>query len=252
MRYVIVDSHRRMTTKKKDEMLDFFCNAEKISRKVAYKRTDFCEWFEKEYAVKWFEMFAYDKGKMVGYLKCLRHPDIGTEWFVGDIHVLEEYRGRGIASAMYERTIEEVYEYQAAEKIVASVHPDNQKSIGLHEKMGFVDTKQACTFPHLKFEPEEKAHVLWLYQYLPVVNKELAMEGLLPLWQEYFQKEFGYSKQKAKRHLEDILKKACEEDKYTFESIWCGNSLVGFVYYNDEEEVMYNIRELHQKGECEE
>lgn len=232
MKYKIIDSHRTINSRTKKALALFFCDVKQLSLNDGYDQVDFCNWFEKEFAVKWFEVVVYDAAKVVGYLRCLRNPEKLEEWFIGDVHVADAYRHQGIASKMYEKAIATVEEFEAAEYIVASVHQENKNSIGLHEKMGFFDTKSPCMFPNFYFDEKETAYKKWLYQYFPVSDIDMAMDALLPIWQAYERKQrmenFEETSSKEKLHI--ILKQSVEEGTDSFQTIWCGNRLVGFDY----------------------
>lgn len=235
MRYTIVDSHRTMNRKKKEELASFFAQVKQIPLEKAYDQVDFCNWFEKEFAVSWFEVIVYDRQKAVGYLRCLRNPEKLVEWFIGDVHVIASYQQKGIATKMYEKAVDTVKEYEAAEYIVSSVHCKNRNSIGLHEKTGFYDTKKPCEFPNFYFDEKETAYKKWIYQYYPVMDVEMAMEMLLPLWIKYEKKHSltTLDENLAAQKLMDILQKTVKEKSDTIRTIWCGNRLVGFIFEDD-------------------
>lgn len=222
VRVFVTDSHRNMSNKRKLELMHFFREVKSIDEGRALDQVYFCDWYEKEYAVKWFEVVACDGSEIAGYLRCFRNPDTAIEWFIGDVHVKEKYRRQNIATRMYEKAISEVMEYQSAEKITTSVHCDNTKSIGLHEKMGFKNTGKACTFPHLCFDEKETAFEKCLYITLPIPNieTEKIVERVLPVWNGPREK------------LIEAIEKS-KKGEAVFEVIWCGNRLVGFNYEPD-------------------
>lgn len=243
MRYEIIDSHRKMNINRREELNNFFQNVKNVSREKAWEHVDFCDWYEKEFAVKWMEAIAFESGKVVGYLMCLRHPSCTEEWFIGDVYVLEEYRGRNIATKLYEKTIDAVQDYSAAQRIISSVNRDNVKSIKLHEKVGFVNTGKTCEFPNLYFDKNEVMFQFDILEGYPISEVESGVEQLLPLWIEY-KKSIGQvdSPDKLKKELYVLLIKAVEKGVYECEAIFSGYKLVGFSYWNDKEEVEY-IRE---------
>ena len=224
----ILDSHRNMPQRTCAALADFFREVKSLSPGDALEQVRFCDWYERETAVKWMEVAAWEAGRVVGYLRCLRNPVDDRQWFIGDVHVRAAYRQRGIATKMYEKIIAAVMEYEAAECIVASVHPENGNSIALHEKMSFQNTGEPCRFPDFYFDPKETEYRKYLYQHFPVPNSEEAVEQLLPLWMEYLRdKGQAEEEKKAKRELKSILRKA-EEGEAILESLWCGRRLVGF------------------------
>jgi len=258
MRYQVIDSHRNLSARRKWALAMFFAEVKGMAAEETEQQVHFCDWFEKDFAVKWFEVVATEGGEIVGYLRCLRNPEDATEWFVGDVHVRKAAWQRGIATRMYEKVFQEVVQYEAAERVIASVHPQNKASIRLHEKCGFQDTRKPCEFPTFFFDPAETAFEKWIYQYLPVPDRKEAVDRLLPLWVE---SKSGNNDSKGEpkatksggRHdksranavgsgskggqAEDILRKDlarvikdAAKGKCTFEAIWCGNRLVGFRY----------------------
>lgn len=238
MRILIIDSHRNQTTKRREELCDFFQKVKSLRYEAAYDQTSFCDWFEKEYAVKWLEAVALDGSKVVGYLRCFRNPDKKEEWFIGDVHVRDAYRGKNIATKMYAKMIQTVQEFESAEHIITSVHRDNFKSIGLHEKMGFVNTKKPCEFANFFFDEKETMFKLKLYQSFPVQDIKMAQELLLPVWIAYQKSEDSFQNENdAKKAMNKILVKTIANQ--TFEAIWCGQRLVGFQYIDQDQTVFY-------------
>lgn len=214
MKYIILDSHKNIKAKTIEELALFFEEVKSCSYEDGLVQANFVtDYFEKEFAVKWFEVIVKEKADVVGYLRCLRNPQKATQWFIGDVHVKKAFQGLGIASKMYKRAFDEVLTYEAAEEIVASVHKDNLPSIKLHTKHGFINTGSPCTFPSFFFEKEEKEYKKMLYRYLPVPKEqtEYARERLTPLWKEN----------------EPLTKALLSE---SFLTIWCGNRLVGYRY----------------------
>lgn len=250
MRYEVIDSHRKMNSNRREELNNFFQTVKNVSRDKAWEHVDFCDWYEKEFAVKWMEAIAFDGSKVVGYLMCLRHPTCLEEWFIGDVYVLEEYRGRNIATKLYGKTIDAVKEYSAAQRIVSSVHRDNVNSIKLHEKVGFTNTGRPCKFPNLYFDENEVMFQFDILEGYPISEVESGVEQLLPLWIEY-KRSIGQvdSTDQLKEELYELLVQAVEKEVYEFEAIFSGYKLVGFSYWNDVEEFEYI--KTYEINECE-
>ena len=243
LRIVIIDSHRNMSKSRRENLAAFFSDVKKMSLEDAQNQVGFCDWFERENAVKWFETIVYEGCCVIGYLRCMRNPKDDTQWFIGDVHVRKEYRGKGIASRMYEKTIDTVMEFEAAENIIASVHPKNINSVGLHKKMGFKNTRHVCRFPNFWFDEEETEYKKMLYKFMPVPAGDLAVEKLLPLWIKYtIPKGTEPDKDKEIKKLGKILEKA-QKGEYLFEAIWCGNKLAGFRYDMGDGEKTYGIKQ---------
>ena len=245
-RRYVVDSHLNLTKKAEDALADFFMEVKGLDEENAREQVHFCDWFEKETAVKWFETIVRDGGRVVGYLRCLRNPEDPTKWFIGDVHVRADHRRQGIATGMYEKTIEMVMKYEAAECIAASVHSQNANSIRLHEKMGFWNTGQPCRFWNCYFDEKETEYHKWLYHHFPISDEERAKKLMLPLVQNYMKKQ-GINleddemtgKEKAGEKLLGLWLMKAARSEAVFESIWCGNRLVGFHYLEGEEEILY-------------
>lgn len=220
MRYEILDSHKKLGAGKRKALKEFFCIVKQLDEEGARQQVEFCEWYEHEYAVKWLEAVAYDGNKVVGYLRCLRNKDICEEWFIGDIHVLGEYRKRHIASKLMKKTINEVMEYGAAERIISSIDKNNYKSIGLHNKLGFFDTMKECHFEPFFFDTNETMYQLDLIQNWPVINMEESIRLLTEVWKEYK----GCDDEAAATQLREIL----EREGSNFKITWCGYKIIGF------------------------
>ena len=209
MKYEVTDSHRKMSKRTKKALTDFFCEVKGIPRDAAEGQTGFCDWYEKDYAVKWFEVTAWEDGAVVGYLRCLRDPNDVRRWYVGDVHVRVAFFRKGVATAMYELMIATVQEYEAAEKLIAAIKRDNVRSIGLHKK---------C-----------------------------AVERMLPVYSAW-RKLNGNSRKAADRKALCGLLQRAEEGIARFESIWCGNRLVGFRMDDGSGEVVFNEQETETGG----
>jgi len=247
LRYRIVDSHRNISRRTLEALTDFFCEVKGIDREAGMVQADLCyKWFEKEYAVKWFEIIVNDGSIVAAYMRCFRNPENETQWYFGDVHVRNEYRHRGIASKMYEKAIAELLGYEKAESIITSVHKDNLKSVGLHKKFGFTDTGKRCVFPGLDYEKGETGYFKWLYNFYPVPSNEEACKRMVPLWLKYEEGIHGEkilgSIESVSRKIKRILKKA-EKGICAFEAVWCGLRLVGFRYRENGKNITYNIQE---------
>ena len=231
IRYQIIDSHRNMSQKRRNDLVDFFMEVKSAPEEVAEKQVDFCDWYESEYAVKWFEVLAVNitENKIAGYLRCFRNPDDVKQWYIGDVHVRAEYRKQGIATHMYQKVFSELERYEAAENVISAVRKDNNNSIRLHEKMGFVDTKESCVFAAFFVDKDETKYQKWLYRYLPVpedIEVDKLHEILMPVYKNSINTK---DKRNNQDDLRDILKRM-KNGEYDIETIWCGNRLVGFKY----------------------
>ena len=235
IRYLIVDSHKNMSQKRREALISFFGEVKGAYGEDARIQVDFCDWYESDYAVKWFEVLALSGGEIAGYLRCFRNPDDVRQWYIGDVHVRSSYRRHGVATKMYQKVFKELEHYEAAENVISAVRKDNARSIGLHTKMGFVDTKEPCVFADFYVDEDETKYQKLLYRLLPIPEKVEAdklMEMFLPLWFKHKKISADAEekeKAKAQKELRKIIKsgKSGEYDIYT---IWCGNRLAGFKY----------------------
>ena len=248
---IILDSHRNMTQKRENSLKNFFEEVKGVSAEEAKKQVEFCDWYESEYAVKWFEVivtvstFTSDMSKsknkktsernnvIAGYLRCFRNPDDIRQWYIGDVHVRKAYRQQGIATRMYEKVFKELERYEAAENVISAVRRDNEKSIGLHKKMGFFDTGKPCEFASFFVDEDETKYQKMLYRDLPVpadASVDKVTEIMFPLWKEYLNKSDKYTNdKKATADLKKLLQQN-RSGELSFTGIWCGNRLVGFCY----------------------
>ncbi|MEB2836642.1 MAG: GNAT family N-acetyltransferase [Desulfurococcales archaeon] len=71
-----------------------------------------------------------------------RSPDVGRVGHLVSIAVLEEYRGRGIGSALLEETIRVMREVYDVESVYLEVRVSNDIAIRLYEKYGFVKARR--------------------------------------------------------------------------------------------------------------
>ena len=224
IRYLIVDSHKNMSYKRREALKNFFCEVKGINTEDAEKQVGFCDWYENDYAVKWFEVLAISGSEVAGYLRCFRDPDDVRRWYIGDVHVRGRYRRCGIATRMYLKVFKELERFEAAEKVVSAVRKDNVKSIGLHTKMGFIDTKEPCVFADFYVDENETKYQKLLYRVYPIPDKESVdklMEMFLPIWL----KETA----KSQKELRKVIKNGIDGE-YDIYTIWCGNRLAGFKY----------------------
>ena len=242
MRYTIVDSHRNWKRAQNEALMAFFTEGKGLRAEEAEYQCSFLNWYEKEYSVKCFEAVAYDKGKVVGYMRCYRDPQSDKRWFVGDIYVLLTYRKKSIGKKLYDRLIDEVIEYEAAECLEASVSKSNEASIALHESMGFSDTQKSGRFASFYFPEDESIYRLMLYKYYPLNSFENAKESLEGIWERALLeskeiKESSYGRMTIDQVLEECLVK----ESIDMETIWNGNKLVGITIENREERLEYQI-----------
>lgn len=225
MRYVIEESHRHWSAAKMEELRRFLVLSKNLDNNLSFEDVDYKTIYEKEHALKCFEAIAYDKSKIVGYMRCFKNPSKRERWFVGDIYVLSEYRKKHIASKLYKKVIEEVMTYENAEYIEASIADDNLASIKLHEKLGFKDTRKRGKFAGFSFATNETFYKKTLFSYLPVDAKMLLeneeIKNLISnIWTTNEDGPFSeYS-------FDELLDKSFS-DELDINLIWLGSRIVG-------------------------
>lgn len=244
MIYEIIDSHRNLTKKARKALVDFFCEVKGLRKPDAEQVVGFCDWYEHDYAVSWFEVLSWDGDTVVGYLRCMRDPADVTRWYVGDVHVRKSHWQQGIATQMYAEVFAVLQDFEPAEQVVVAIRRDNTKSIKLHEKCGFADTGKPCEFADFYVAPEENMYRKWLYKCLPPCEAEHAVKFIQPIWNAWKKKQGSYAgAAKEKKNLLRILKEAECSGKAWFETIWCGNRLVGFRMNDGSGEIVFNQQE---------
>lgn len=240
MIYKVIDSHRMMTKKTRKALEEFFGEVKGAPAEVARQQVAFCEDYERQYAVKWFEVLSLDGDKVVGYLRCMRDPETVKRWYVGDVHVRKAYWHQGIATQMYAEVFATLQDYDSAEKAVVSIDKDNVKSIGLHTKLGFCDTKEPCVFADFYAHENETCYEKLLFGFLPPPrDPEIGLKFILPVWTEW-KKQCGtfVDEEEAQSSLLSLLRQAAE-GTVRFETVWNGMNLCGF-RFNDGTEHVYN------------
>lgn len=264
----IIDSYRTVDKKYWERIGRFYAeNVWKLPIKEAAERLKVCfTAFEAEYAVKWFEIAAYQGKEMVGFMRLLRNPDDDTRWFICDVHTAVKCRRQGIASKMLESAIETVKEFESAEYIISSISASNKASIGLHKKLGFADTGVYPNFANFEFEDDETEFELRILQEYPVQNIDVHRRILYKLMRKYLaEKTCKEAKQcVAEKHKEkekkqesvsfekdmfksgtpstivkQMLARVEEQDQVKFSIIWCGNNPVGFKYTDKNENITF-------------
>lgn len=190
--------------------------------------------FEKEFAVKQYAIFAYVESEMAGFMRVLRNPDDVCEWYICDVHVNEQHKRKGIATLMYERTIEIVSGYERATKIITSVSASNKASVMLHKKLGFIDAGITPSFADYTFAEDETAYCYWLEAKLyPAKNVPIHVEILFPIWKTYMS-EIGenHTDEGLRNGLMNRLDISQSHENVFFELMWSGNNAIGFAFYS--------------------
>ena len=195
--------------------------------------TDMIEDFEKEFAVKWYAIFAYKQDDIIGFMRVSRNPDDICEWYISDVHVNNEHQRRGIATCMYKKAIQIVNKFECATNIIVSVSASNEPSVALHKKIGFIDQETKPKFANYIFEEDETKYCYWLSNCYPAKNVPAHIDILFPMWKKYMS-EIGENDSES-----DMLDGLCSRinianthDNIFFEMIWSGNNAIGFAFYS--------------------
>lgn len=69
---------------------------------------------------------------------------------IGILIAVEQLKRKGIATEALSAAIEYCFEFLPLEKLTCSIHFENEKSIGLFKKCGFIFTKQTADFIELE------------------------------------------------------------------------------------------------------
>ena len=183
---------------------------------------------------------AWCKGRVVGYLMCLRNPEDVSNWYVGEIHVDPEFQRRGIATRMYQKVLDNLNEYDLAKTLCASIHPGNKASIGLHKNVGFKDSGVPTTFPGLMVDEDETEYRYPLFKTLKIPYADAAQKIIKPLWDRYVSenKETLHIK-KTNSFFREVLEEA-ERGRNDFRALFYGNDIAGFKFHKDGKLYYYN------------
>lgn len=228
----IIDSYRNLPTCHHTQMEQFLMHIYHCSLEEAKSHLDFFQQFEKDYAVKWFEILTYLHSDIVGYMRILRNPDNSTNWFFCDVHTHPDYRRLGIATKMYYFAFQLLKEYEQTTHITASVSATNTSSMELHKKLGFIPSTTKPAFANFLFEPDETLYYYWLPTLYPFQNTNCHIKILEPMW-------FAYQKGTDNRIAlsAKILTVSSQENTF-LKIIWLGNTVAGFIiYYKDAEKL---------------
>lgn len=189
--------------------------------------------FEKTFAVKWYIIFAYDGESIIGSLRILRNPDDISNWYICEVHTLEQYRRIGIATKMYTVAFNLIKEYFAASSITVSISASNKASICLHNKLGFRNTSNVSMFADFCFEADETMYSLWLAQCYPAKNTPVHLDLLRPMWINYMNEiEEHDSEEELVNGLQTRIRLSENQEQIFFEIIWSGDTAIGFAFYS--------------------
>jgi ribosomal protein S18 acetylase RimI-like enzyme len=169
----------------------------------------------KEYSISLTDSFiCYDDGKPIGFSIVSHRGELGR---IDSIGVLPNYRGKGIASEIIYRTIENL-KWKGIKKIILEVEKNEQRAINFYKKHGFKEKRNLVSM-NLKTNSKEKYN----YKYVEEDNvwlKENAFKaktnlGRKPNWQ---------------RHPQTLEK---SEDRYMIEKVIEWGYTIGYVVWGE-------------------
>lgn len=195
------------------------------------------EWFEYHLAVKWYVIQAMMDGKEAGFLHLVRHPEDAGVWYLCDVHTKPDCQKKGVATKMYEAALDLVKRYDKAYRVLASVHPENQASVALHQKMGFQDTGEKSVFPELSFEQEETMYAFSFVFEWPAGNSAIHRKLFRSMWEE--RQDRGECPQSLEEFYR-VLERSEGSDTMAVRLFWAGEEPVG-----------YRVLEATKDGEAE-
>lgn len=131
-----------------------------------------CEWQmetmdEKYHTKKFFDMFRKENEENLSSIKIISYDkkdigmyqaypiDEGEWWYIAEIYIIPEYRGRGIGSYLIKKDIDK------HDKLVLRVDPDNKRAIKLYESLGFVVTKKEDGSNIMRLEKKHVQEGAW-------------------------------------------------------------------------------------------
>ena len=101
--------------------------------------TDWEKWFEDHSVGNHFALTAEEDGKAIGYvtLSGYREKEAYIQTTELSVYVHPDYRGRGIATKLINRTVEIARSRGDVHTIISVITGSNEASLKMHEKLGF-------------------------------------------------------------------------------------------------------------------
>ena len=112
---------------------------------------------------KWFTITAVSGERIIGAVNFIQSSDNRLGWYIGDLAVTEDLRGRGIAKKMLKNGIERIGCMSCGgEYIYSYIGHDNEPSRILHASLGFTDTGEVRPFGRFIFGDDETTWVKFI------------------------------------------------------------------------------------------
>lgn len=149
----IVKDIKLKTATKND--LDQICEWQMETMDEKYRTKKFFDMFRKENEenLSSIKIISYDK-KDIGMYQAYS-IDEGEWWYIAEIYIIPEYRGRGIGSYLIKKDIDK------HDKLVLRVDPDNKRAIKLYKTLGFVTTKKEDGSNIMRLEKKHVQEGAW-------------------------------------------------------------------------------------------
>lgn len=167
--------------------------------------------------------------------------DEGEWWYLAEIYLIPEYRGKGIGSFLIKKDIE------SHDKLVLRVNPDNVRAIKLYESLGFVITEkennswimrldktkdgsyQEGYWQDIKNGVNPKSKKLWFHvSFDDKLDEKGPMTPRIPTWLEDIKKD-GYTTSDGKKthDLDEVMRDTGRYENYTTPRVCFSPSIEG-------------------------
>ena len=184
-------------------------------------------------------MIQYD-GQTIGMLTAYKVLD-DEFWFIAEIYLIEEYRGKGIAKYILKNEIDQ------HDKLILNVYQNNKHAIELYESLGFEITQdddgrfimeldktkhktiQEGYWQDIKNGVNPKSKKIWFHvSFDDKLDEKGPMVPRIPTWLEDIKKD-GYTTSEGKKthDLEEVMKDTGRYENYTTPRVCFSPSIEG-------------------------
>ena len=184
-------------------------------------------------------MIQYD-GQTIGMLTAYKVLD-DEFWFIAEIYLIEEYRGKGIAKYILKNEIDQ------HDKLILNVYQNNKHAIELYESLGFEITQdgdgrfimeldktkhktiQEGYWQDIKNGVNPKSKKVWFHvSFDDKLDEKGPMVPRIPTWLEDIKKD-GYTTSDGKKthDLEEVMKDTGRYENYTTPRVCFSPSIEG-------------------------
>lgn len=184
-------------------------------------------------------MIQYD-GQTIGMLTAYKVLD-DEFWFIAEIYLIEEYRGKGIAKYILKNEIDQ------HDKLILNVYQNNKHAIELYESLGFEITQdgdgrfimeldktkhktiQEGYWQDIKNGVNPKSKKVWFHvSFDDKLDEKGPMVPRIPTWLEDIKKD-GYTTSEGKKthDLEEVMRDTGRYENYTTPRVCFSPSIEG-------------------------